>query len=85
MHTVYVGWTERHEVVQRFWRVMNGLSNKDRSLFLRFTWSRSRLPKNDDWSRLSSFAIKMRLMKCSLWRILAFFSSTYRSTPLTLL
>ena len=51
MHTVYVGWTERHEVVQRFWRVMNGLSNKDRSLFLRFTWSRSRLPKNDDWSR----------------------------------
>ena len=48
LHTVYVGWTEEHEVVQRFWRVMEGLSNKDRSLFLRFTWGRSRLPKSDN-------------------------------------
>ena len=40
-----------NEVGQRFWRVMEGLSNKDRSLFLRFTWGRSRLPKSDNWPR----------------------------------
>ena len=44
-HTVYTGWTEEHEVVQRFWRVMKELGNKDRSSFLRFVWGRSRLPK----------------------------------------
>ena len=47
---MYVGWTEEHEVVQRFWRVMGGLSNKDRSLFIRFAWGRSRLP-NLTWPR----------------------------------
>ena len=32
LHTVYVGWTEEHEVVQRFWRVMEGLSSKDHAV-----------------------------------------------------
>ena len=50
-HTVYIGWTENHPVVQRFWRVMNELTDKDRSQFLRFTWGRSKLPKTDNWSR----------------------------------
>lgn len=51
MHTVYVGWSETHPVVQRFWRVMSELSNKDRSQFLRFAWGRSRLPKTNNWPR----------------------------------
>ena len=52
LHTVYVGWTSEHEVVQRFWRVLEALSNKDRSLFLRFAWGRSRLPKRESaWPR----------------------------------
>ena len=46
-HTVYSGWTENHPVVQRFWRVMKELTDKDRSQFLRFTWGRSKLPKSD--------------------------------------
>lgn len=50
-HTVYTGWTENHPVVQRFWRVMKELTDKDRSHFLRFTWGRSKLPKTDNWSR----------------------------------
>ena len=50
-HTVYIGWSESHPVVQRFWRVMAQLSNKDRSQFLRFTWGRSRLPHKDNWPR----------------------------------
>ena len=50
-HTVYIGWSESHPVVQRFWRVMAQLSNKDRSQFLRFAWGRSRLPKTSNWPR----------------------------------
>lgn len=50
-HTVYLGWTEHHEVVERFWRVMSQLTDKDRSQFLRFAWGRSRLPKEDPWPR----------------------------------
>ena len=44
-HTVYLGWTEHHPVVERFWNVMS------RSQFLRFAWGRSRLPKEEPWSR----------------------------------
>lgn len=50
-HTVYLGWTENHPVVQSFWRVMRELTDKDRSQFLRFTWGRSRLPRSGNWSR----------------------------------
>ena len=38
-------------MVKRFWKVMEGLDNKDRSQFLRFTWGRSRLPHKDNWPR----------------------------------
>ena len=50
-HTVYMGWTESHPVVQRFWRVMSELTDKDRSQFLRFSWGRSKLPKSEPWPR----------------------------------
>ena len=58
MHTVYVGWSETHPVVQRFWRVMSELSNKDRSQFLRFAWGRSRLPKTSNWPRPFKLCMK---------------------------
>lgn len=49
---MYEGWSAAHPVVCRFWRVLSELTSKDRSLFLRFTWGRSRLPKNaEDWPR----------------------------------
>ena len=38
-------------MVKRFWKVMEGLDNKDRSQFLRFAWGRSRLPKTSNWPR----------------------------------
>lgn len=38
-------------MVERFWRVMSQLTDKDRSQFLRFAWGRSRLPKEDPWPR----------------------------------
>ena len=50
-HTVYIGWTESHPVVKQFWNVMEGLTDKDRSQFLRFTWGRSKLPKSESWPR----------------------------------
>ena len=50
-HTVYIGWTENHPVVKQFWSVMEELTDKDRSQFLRFAWGRSKLPKSDTWPR----------------------------------
>ena len=38
-------------MVKRFWKVLEGFDNKDRSQFLRFTWGRSRLPHKDCWPR----------------------------------
>ena len=58
-HTVYQGWSDDHPVVQRFWRVMNELTSKDRALFLRFTWGRSRLPKTgSEWPRPFKLCLK---------------------------
>lgn len=48
-HATYQGWDASSEVVQRFWRVMESLSQEDLVGFVRLTWGRSRLPREDQW------------------------------------
>lgn len=50
-HTTYHGWTESDPGVRRFWKVFDGLTNEERSKFVRFVWGRARLPKPSQWSR----------------------------------
>jgi len=42
--TSYEGCSEDHEVVKRFWAVLEDLSNEDKISYLRFVWGRTRLP-----------------------------------------
>jgi hypothetical protein len=49
-HTKYAGqYSETHRVVKRFWRVMDGFSDKQRVEIIRFSWGRSRLPPPGQW------------------------------------
>ena len=41
----YKGIDATASLVQWFWEVMEDLSNTERSLFLRFVWGRTRLPR----------------------------------------
>jgi hypothetical protein len=49
--TVYDGYGKDHPVIQRFWRIFESLSDDEKSKFIRFTWGRSRLPTNKEWSK----------------------------------
>lgn len=49
--TSYSNCGESHELVQRFWRIFEGFTHEQRSLYLKFVWGRNRLPI--DLSRLS--------------------------------
>lgn len=42
--TSYRNCSETHEVVKRFWQVLDSLSNEDKISYLRFVWGRTRLP-----------------------------------------
>lgn len=45
-HTTIEGYRQDSEMVARFWRVLEKFTQKDLQSFLRFTWGRSRLPKD---------------------------------------
>ena len=42
---LWLGVDETSPLVQWFWEVMEEFSNQERSLFLRFVWGRTRLPR----------------------------------------
>lgn len=47
-HTIYEGYTGQSKQVKDFWTVMQKFSQKERSMFLRFVWGRSRLPVSEE-------------------------------------
>lgn len=49
-HTSYSGFSKDDAVIKRFWRVLEGLSEQERSMYVRFAWGRSRLPTGESWS-----------------------------------
>lgn len=42
--TDYSGYSESDVVIKNFWKILKALPNSEKTLFLRFTWGRSRLP-----------------------------------------
>lgn len=46
--TQYKNCTASHEVVKRFWRVLQSFDNEDRKKYLRFVWGRMRLPPREE-------------------------------------
>jgi hypothetical protein len=57
-HTQYVGYAEDSAPVRLFWRVFRGLTEGEKSAFLRFAWGRLRLPLTD-----AEFDVKFTLQK----------------------
>jgi len=46
--TSYRHCSETHEVVKRYWQVMEGFSNDEKISYLRFVWGRTRLPLKEE-------------------------------------
>lgn len=44
----YSNCTVEHEVVKRFWQVLEGFTNEERIGYLRFVWGRTRLPLKEE-------------------------------------
>lgn len=57
----YKGIEASAPLAQWFWEVMESLSNTERSLFLRFVWGRTRLPRTIADFRGRDFVIQVRL------------------------
>lgn len=62
----YKGIEASAPLAQWFWEVMESLSNTERSLFLRFVWGRTRLPRTIADFRGRDFVIQVRL-PLGLW------------------
>ena len=43
-HTHYSGYSSDDDVIKTFWKVMESLTDEEKSMFVRFVWGRSRLP-----------------------------------------
>jgi len=51
-HTKYENYRKTSRVVRNFWHVFRELSQKKRSLFIKFVWGRERLPRgNEAWKQ----------------------------------
>lgn len=46
--TGYTNCSAEHEVVKRFWNVLEGFTNEERIGYLRFVWGRTRLPLKEE-------------------------------------
>lgn len=62
----YKGIEASAPLAQWFWEVMESLSNTERSLFLRFVWGRTRLPRTIADFRGRDFVIQVWL-PLGLW------------------
>ena len=46
--TQYRNCSDAHEVIKRFWQVLEGFQNDDKINYLRFVWGRTRLPLKEE-------------------------------------
>lgn len=56
----YKGVEPTSALIQWFWEVMESFSNTERSLFLRFVWGRTRLPRTIADFRGRDFVVQVR-------------------------
>lgn len=61
----YKGVEPTSLLIQWFWEVMESFSNTERSLFLRFVWGRTRLPRTIADFRGRDFVVQVRSGKAA--------------------
>lgn len=59
----YKGVEPTAPLIQWFWEVMESFSNTERSLFLRFVWGRTRLPRTIADFRGRDFVVQASVLK----------------------
>lgn len=64
-------------LVQWFWEVMEEFSNSERSLFLRFVWGRTRLPRTSQDFRGRDFVLQVLYCK-----LLCRYANNFSSAPI---
>lgn len=57
---MFAGIEATAPLVQWFWEVMDEFSNQERSLFLRFVWGRTRLPRTIADFRGRDFVLQVK-------------------------
>ena len=62
----YKGVEPTAPLIQWFWEVMESFSNTERSLFLRFVWGRTRLPRTIADFRGRDFVVQVSGEGCSI-------------------
>lgn len=65
----YKGVEPTSALIQWFWEVMESFSNTERSLFLRFVWGRTRLPRTIADFRGRDFVVQVRHGNLTTYRI----------------
>ena len=63
----YKGTTEDSDLVRWFWAAMEEFSQQERSLFLRFVWGRTRLPRTLADFRGRDFVFQVSARNFVLW------------------
>lgn len=71
----YKGVEPTAPLIQWFWDVMESFSNTERSLFLRFVWGRTRLPRTIADFRGRDFVVQVRNLKAVPWFFFTLFVS----------
>lgn len=61
MFLLFAGISATDKLVQWFWDVMEEFTNQERSLFLRFVWGRTRLPRTIADFRGRDFVLQVKL------------------------
>ena len=46
--TTYRNCTDTHDTIKKFWKIMNGFTNEEKTLYLKFVWGRTRLPLKEE-------------------------------------
>lgn len=81
---LYIGVEAHDKLVQWFWEILSEFTNQERSLFLRFVWGRTRLPRtiedfrgrdfvlNVSWKHFLIFKIFIYLFILNLILIISF-------------
>lgn len=59
----FKGATSDANIQKWFWEIMESMSNEEKSLFLRFVWGRSRLPRTIADFRGRDFVIQVHINK----------------------
>lgn len=62
-----IGVEAHDKLVQWFWEILSEFTNQERSLFLRFVWGRTRLPRTIEDFRGRDFVLHVNIIIINIY------------------